>query len=55
MPTTRSAGSPAEGTSDFIAAPYHFEVLPGVGHFAADQAPDKVSELMLEHIRSHPA
>jgi pimeloyl-ACP methyl ester carboxylesterase len=30
----------AEGTSDFIAAPYRFEVLPGVGHFAADQAPE---------------
>jgi pimeloyl-ACP methyl ester carboxylesterase len=45
----------AEGTRDFIAAPYRFEVLPGVGHFAADQAPDRVSELMLEHIRAHPA
>jgi pimeloyl-ACP methyl ester carboxylesterase len=45
----------ADGTRDFIAAPYRFEVLPGVGHFAADQAPDRVSELMLEHIRTHPA
>jgi pimeloyl-ACP methyl ester carboxylesterase len=44
----------AEGTADFIAAPYRFEVLPGAGHFAADQMPDRVSELMLEHIRSHP-
>jgi len=44
----------AEGTVDFIAAPYRFEVLPGVGHFAADQAPARVSELMLEHIRAHP-
>src|ERR1700745_3931043 len=26
----------AEGTEDFIAAPYRFEVLPGAGHFAAD-------------------
>ena len=45
----------AEGTVDFIAAPYRFEVLPGVGHFAADQAPEKVSELMLEHLAAHPA
>jgi len=45
----------ADGTRDFIAAPYRFEVLPGVGHFAADQAPDRVSELMLENIRTHPA
>lgn len=45
----------AEGTRDFIAAPYHFEVLPGVGHFAADQAPERVSELLLAHIEAHPA
>jgi len=44
----------AEGTRDFIAAPYRFEVLPSVGHFAADQAPDRVSELMLEHVRTYP-
>ncbi len=44
----------AEGTRDFIAAPYRFEVLPGVGHFAVDQAPDRVSELMLEHVRAYP-
>jgi len=44
----------AEGTVDFIAAPYRFEVLPGVGHFAADQAPEQVSELMLEHLAAHP-
>ena len=44
----------AEGTVDFIAAPYRFEVLPGVGHFAADQAPERVSELMLAHISAHP-
>ena len=45
----------AEGTRDFIAAPYHFEVLPGVGHFAADQAPERVCELLLAHIEAHPA
>jgi pimeloyl-ACP methyl ester carboxylesterase len=44
----------AEGTVDFIAAPYRFEVLPGVGHFAADQAPERVCELMLEHLAAHP-
>jgi pimeloyl-ACP methyl ester carboxylesterase len=44
----------AEGTVDFIAAPYRFEVLPGVGHFAADQAPERVCELMLEHLAVHP-
>ena len=44
----------AEGTVDFIAAPYRLEVLPGVGHFAADQAPERVCELMLEHLAAHP-
>jgi pimeloyl-ACP methyl ester carboxylesterase len=45
----------AEGTRDFIAAPYRFEVLPGVGHFAADQAPERVCELLLAHVEAHPA
>jgi pimeloyl-ACP methyl ester carboxylesterase len=50
-----TVGRPAaEGTVDFIAAPYRFEVLPGVGHFAADQVPGRVSELLLEHLRAHP-
>lgn len=44
----------AEGTVDFVTAPYRFEVLPGVGHFAADQAPERVSALMLEHVADHP-
>ncbi|HTB01500.1 MAG TPA: alpha/beta hydrolase [Bradyrhizobium sp.] len=45
----------AEGTVEFVAAPYRFEVFSGVGHFAADQAPDRVSELLLEHVAAHPA
>jgi pimeloyl-ACP methyl ester carboxylesterase len=44
----------AEGTVDFVAAPYRFEVLPGVGHFAADQAGERVCELMLAHLAVHP-
>jgi pimeloyl-ACP methyl ester carboxylesterase len=44
----------AEGTVDFVAAPYQFEVLAGVGHFAADQAPDRVNELLLQHFARHP-
>jgi pimeloyl-ACP methyl ester carboxylesterase len=45
----------AEGTADFIAAPYRFEALAGVGHFIADQAPDRVSELLLRHVAAYPA
>jgi len=44
----------AEGTKDFVSAPYRFEVLPGVGHFAADQAPGRVNELLLQHLEAHP-
>ena len=44
----------AEGTGEFIAAPYRFEALPGIGHFVADQAPDQVNALLLEHLARHP-
>jgi pimeloyl-ACP methyl ester carboxylesterase len=44
----------AEGTKDFVSAPYRFEVLPGVGHFAADQAPERVNELLLTHLKAYP-
>ena len=43
----------AEGTGEFIDAPYQFEVLPGVGHYAADQVPDRVNALLLAHVRRH--
>lgn len=44
----------AEGTGEFVDAPYRFEVLPGVGHYAADQVPDRVTELLLAHLRENP-
>ena len=44
----------AEGTGEFIAAPYRFELLPGVGHYAADQVPARVNALLLEHLAHHP-
>jgi pimeloyl-ACP methyl ester carboxylesterase len=45
----------AEGTGDFIDAPYTFEILPGVGHYAPNQVPDRVSALLVKHLESHPA
>jgi len=45
----------AEGTREFIAAPYQFEVLKGGGHFTADQFPATVTELLWDHIARHPA
>jgi pimeloyl-ACP methyl ester carboxylesterase len=44
----------AEGTGEFIAAPYHFAALPGVGHYAADQVPEQVNTLLLAHLARHP-
>jgi len=45
----------AKGTAEFVSAAYALEVLPGVGHFVMDQAPAKATELMLAHIKKHPA
>lgn len=44
----------AEGTAEFVSAPYRFEVLPGVGHFAAEQAPERVNALMIAHLAANP-
>jgi pimeloyl-ACP methyl ester carboxylesterase len=44
----------AEGTRDFVKAPYRFEALAGVGHFAADQMPERVNELLLQHLAAYP-
>jgi hypothetical protein len=46
--------SAAEGTAEFIAAPYTFAPLAGIGHYAADQAPNEVNTLMLAHLARHP-
>ena len=40
----------AEGTGEFIAADYQFAALPGVGHYAADQVPEQVTALLLDHL-----
>ena len=43
----------AEGTAGFIAAPYRFAELPDVGHYPADQVPDQVNDLMLQHLKAN--
>jgi pimeloyl-ACP methyl ester carboxylesterase len=45
----------AEGTGEFISAAYRFEILPGGGHFTAEQFPDRVNALVLAHLAQHPA
>jgi pimeloyl-ACP methyl ester carboxylesterase len=50
-----TVGRPAaEWTREFVAAPYQFAVLPGVGHFTADLAPDAVNALLLAHLKKYP-
>ena len=44
----------AEGTTNFVHAPYRFEALPGVGHYAPDQVPERVTALLLDHLTAHP-
>jgi pimeloyl-ACP methyl ester carboxylesterase len=45
----------AEGTRDFVCGPYEIEILPGINHFAAEQAPQRVTELLLAHLARYPA
>jgi pimeloyl-ACP methyl ester carboxylesterase len=44
----------AEGTAEFIAVPYTFAPLAGVGHYAADQVPEQLNALRLAHLARHP-
>jgi pimeloyl-ACP methyl ester carboxylesterase len=43
----------AEGTAEFIEADYLFAPLPGIGHYAADQQPARVCELLRDHLSRH--
>ena len=45
----------AQGTGEFVSSAYAMEVLPGVGHFVMDQAPGRATELLLSHLKRHPA
>jgi pimeloyl-ACP methyl ester carboxylesterase len=45
----------AHGTGAFVEAAYAIEVLPGVGHFVMDQGAGRATELLLAHLKKHPA
>src|ERR671913_46453 len=45
----------AHGTTEFVSGTFTMEVLPGVGHFIMDQAPAQAVELLLRHLKKHPA
>lgn len=40
----------AELTERFVDGPYRFEVLDGVSHWIPEAAPDRLTELLLEHL-----
>jgi len=42
----------AEWTTEYVEGPYRFEVLEGVSHWIAEEAPDRLTQLLLEHLRS---
>lgn len=37
-------------TGEFVAAPYRFEVLPGVSHWIPEMAADTLNRLLLDHV-----
>jgi len=43
---------PAEWTAEYVEGPYRFEVLDGVSHWIAEEAPDRLNDLLLEHLAS---
>ena len=45
----------AEGTAAHVSAAYRFEVLDGVGHFSSDEAPERVSAILVDHMRNATA
>ncbi len=42
----------AERTAAHVSAAYRFKPLAGVGHFSSDEAPEQVSALLIDHMRS---
>jgi pimeloyl-ACP methyl ester carboxylesterase len=43
----------ARYTADFVPGPFRFEILPGVGHFVTDEAPDAATILLHSHLDRH--
>lgn len=41
----------AVATADFVGGPYQFEIIEGVGHWLPELAADRVSDLILKHVR----
>ncbi|MEU8045298.1 alpha/beta hydrolase [Micromonospora echinofusca] len=44
----------AKGTGDWVSAPYRFETFEGVSHWIPEEAPERLSTVLLEHLAAHP-
>jgi pimeloyl-ACP methyl ester carboxylesterase len=44
------AAEAAEATAECVEGPYQFAVLEGVSHWIAEQAPDRLNRLLLDHV-----
>jgi pimeloyl-ACP methyl ester carboxylesterase len=40
----------AEANAQYVSGPYRFEIIQGVDHWIADEASDKLTPLLLDHI-----
>jgi pimeloyl-ACP methyl ester carboxylesterase len=43
----------ARNAERHVAAPYRFEVLDGVSHWISEDAPERLSSVLLEHLAAH--
>jgi pimeloyl-ACP methyl ester carboxylesterase len=43
----------AEWTAEYVEGPYRFEILDDVGHWIAEEAPDRFDALLLDHLASN--
>jgi pimeloyl-ACP methyl ester carboxylesterase len=44
----------AEGSGDWVHGPYDFSIVPGVGHFPHEEAPEVFDELVLPWLAGLP-
>ncbi len=46
---------PVEATAAYVQAPYRLDVLPGVGHWVPEQAPEALADAVLWAVRTADA
>ncbi|MFG2949692.1 alpha/beta fold hydrolase [Streptomyces adustus] len=43
----------AQGTEQWVNAPYRFEALRGISHWIPEEAPETLNRLLIEHLQTH--